>query len=152
MSGSHTTRGRGLNVVEVYVGYLRRKLGRDVIETVRGAGYRAPERRQLMRRWSRVGLRARLTLIATAALAVGLVAGSLLLLHGFATSRLHAIDGSSRTVAANVANLAAAGALPPTLPVQAGQSAQVLTATGAVLAVSPGTSHTLPLVPMPSGR
>ena len=33
---------RDLNVVEVYVGYLRRKLGRDVIETVRGAGYRAP--------------------------------------------------------------------------------------------------------------
>jgi DNA-binding response OmpR family regulator len=36
--------GRGLNVVEVYVGYLRRKLGREVIETVRGVGYRAPER------------------------------------------------------------------------------------------------------------
>jgi DNA-binding response OmpR family regulator len=35
--------GRGLNVVEVYVGYLRRKLGRDVIQTVRGAGYLAPE-------------------------------------------------------------------------------------------------------------
>jgi len=28
------------NAVEVYVGYLRRKLGRDVLETVRGAGYR----------------------------------------------------------------------------------------------------------------
>ncbi len=28
------------NVVEVYVGYLRRKLRPDVIETVRGAGYR----------------------------------------------------------------------------------------------------------------
>lgn len=30
------------NVIEVYIGYLRRKLGagRDVIETVRGAGYR----------------------------------------------------------------------------------------------------------------
>jgi len=28
------------NVVEVYVGYLRRKLGREVIETIRGAGYR----------------------------------------------------------------------------------------------------------------
>ncbi len=28
------------NVVEVYVGYLRRKLGRDVIATVRGGGYR----------------------------------------------------------------------------------------------------------------
>lgn len=28
------------NVVEVYVGYLRRKLGGDVIETVRGMGYR----------------------------------------------------------------------------------------------------------------
>jgi signal transduction histidine kinase len=102
-----------------------------------------------MRRWSRVGLRARLTLIATAALAVGLAAGSLLLLHGFASSRLHAIDSSSSTVAANLASLAAAGALPPTLPAQAGQSAQVLTATGSVLAVSPGTSHTLPLVPKP---
>ena len=28
------------NAVEVYVGYLRRKLGRPVVETVRGAGYR----------------------------------------------------------------------------------------------------------------
>jgi DNA-binding response OmpR family regulator len=27
-------------VVEVYVGYLRRKLGRERIETVRGVGYR----------------------------------------------------------------------------------------------------------------
>ncbi len=32
----------GSNVVDVYVGYLRRKLGRDVIETVRGVGYRIP--------------------------------------------------------------------------------------------------------------
>ncbi|MCP3854521.1 MAG: response regulator transcription factor [Actinomycetia bacterium] len=30
----------GSNVVDVYIGYLRRKLGRDAIETVRGAGYR----------------------------------------------------------------------------------------------------------------
>ena len=30
----------GSNVVEVYVGYLRRKVGRAHIETVRGAGYR----------------------------------------------------------------------------------------------------------------
>ncbi|HET7305178.1 MAG TPA: response regulator transcription factor [Segeticoccus sp.] len=28
------------NAVEVYVGYLRRKLGRDAVRTVRGAGYR----------------------------------------------------------------------------------------------------------------
>jgi DNA-binding response OmpR family regulator len=28
------------NAVEVYVGYLRRKLGRPLVETVRGAGYR----------------------------------------------------------------------------------------------------------------
>lgn len=28
------------NLIEVYVGYLRRKVGRDFIETVRGAGYR----------------------------------------------------------------------------------------------------------------
>ena len=30
------------NVVEVYIGYLRRKLGRERIETVRGFGYRLP--------------------------------------------------------------------------------------------------------------
>jgi two-component system, OmpR family, response regulator len=28
------------NAVEVYVGYLRRKLGRHLVETVRGVGYR----------------------------------------------------------------------------------------------------------------
>jgi DNA-binding response OmpR family regulator len=32
----------GSNVVEVYIGYLRRKLGDGVIETVRGMGYRLP--------------------------------------------------------------------------------------------------------------
>jgi DNA-binding response OmpR family regulator len=30
----------GSNVIEVYVGYLRKKLGPDAIETVRGMGYR----------------------------------------------------------------------------------------------------------------
>jgi two-component system, OmpR family, response regulator len=30
------------NSVEVYAGYLRRKLGREVMETVRGVGYRLP--------------------------------------------------------------------------------------------------------------
>ncbi|MCW2851757.1 MAG: hypothetical protein JWM84_1421, partial [Nocardioides sp.] len=28
------------NVVEVYIGYLRRKLGREAIVTARGEGYR----------------------------------------------------------------------------------------------------------------
>jgi DNA-binding response OmpR family regulator len=32
----------GSNVVEVYVRYLRRKLGDAVVETVRGMGYRLP--------------------------------------------------------------------------------------------------------------
>lgn len=79
---------------------------------------------------------------------MGLAAGSLLLLRGFAASRIHAIDISARTVADDLANLASAGALPSTLPVLAGQSAQVLTASGGVLAVSPGTLRTLPLVPL----
>jgi DNA-binding response OmpR family regulator len=30
------------NSVEVYAGYLRRKLGRQVVQTVRGVGYRMP--------------------------------------------------------------------------------------------------------------
>ena len=35
------------NTIEVYIGRLRRKLGADIIETVRGMGYRlgAPEAR-----------------------------------------------------------------------------------------------------------
>ena len=32
--------GTETNVVEVYVGYLRRKIGRERVQTVRGAGYR----------------------------------------------------------------------------------------------------------------
>ncbi|GAB2992975.1 MAG TPA: response regulator transcription factor [Actinotalea caeni] len=36
----HVWDGDDVNVVEQYVGYLRRKLGRDLIVTVRGAGYR----------------------------------------------------------------------------------------------------------------
>jgi two-component system, OmpR family, response regulator QseB len=30
----------GSNIVDVYVGYLRKKIGSDFIETVRGMGYR----------------------------------------------------------------------------------------------------------------
>ena len=33
----------GSNVVDVYVGYLRKKLGSHLIETVRGMGYRMPD-------------------------------------------------------------------------------------------------------------
>jgi DNA-binding response OmpR family regulator len=33
----------GSNVVDVYIGYLRRKLGEDTLETVRGMGYRLKE-------------------------------------------------------------------------------------------------------------
>ncbi|NLA34660.1 MAG: response regulator transcription factor [Actinobacteria bacterium] len=33
----------GSNVVEVYIGYLRKKLGNGVIETVRNMGYRLPK-------------------------------------------------------------------------------------------------------------
>lgn len=32
----------GSNVVDVYIRYLRRKLGNDFIETIRGSGYRLP--------------------------------------------------------------------------------------------------------------
>jgi signal transduction histidine kinase len=97
--------------------------------------------------WRRRGLRARLILIATASLAAGIAAGSLVLLHGFASSRLSAIDSTSRTVADNLTGLIDAGAVPQVLPVDAGQSAQIVTADGAVLATSPGTLRTLPLVP-----
>ncbi|MGL5076221.1 MAG: winged helix-turn-helix domain-containing protein, partial [Waterburya sp.] len=34
----------GSNIVDVYVGYLRKKLGNESIETVRGMGYRLGSR------------------------------------------------------------------------------------------------------------
>ena len=34
----------GTNIVDVYVGYLRRKIGGEVLQTVRGAGYRLADR------------------------------------------------------------------------------------------------------------
>jgi signal transduction histidine kinase len=98
--------------------------------------------------WRRRGLRARLTLVATLSLAAGIAATSFLLITGFAHSRIHAIDDSSHVVAANIASLAGASALPEVLPVQAGQSAQVLSPSGAVIAVSPGTLRTLRLLPL----
>ena len=98
--------------------------------------------------WRRRSLRARLTFIATAGLAAGLAVGSLLLVRGFANSRLAAVDRSSRAVVDNVSALATAGALPGILPAQSGQSAQVLDARGAISAVSSGTLRTLPLVPL----
>ena len=34
----------GSNIVDVYIGYLRKKLGQDLIDTVRGMGYRLRDR------------------------------------------------------------------------------------------------------------
>lgn len=102
--------------------------------------------------WQRRSLRARLTLIATAALAVGLAIASVLVVVGFSRSRLRAIDATSRAAATNLQHLAAAGALPQVLPVQAGQAGQVLSADGSVVASSPGTLRTLPLLPLPVVR
>lgn len=91
-------------------------------------------------------------MIATAALAVGIAAGSAGLVAGFAASRVHALDTTSRSAATNLSHLASAGALPQVLPVQAGQAAQVLDSDGAVVAASPGTLRTLPLLPLPAVR
>ena len=65
------------------------------------------------------------------------------MLHGFSSSRLHAVDNANRTSANDIAALVAAGVTPPTLPVHAGQSAQVLNTRDQFVAVSPGTSRTL---------
>lgn len=56
------------------------------------------------------------------------------------------MDTANRTSANDIAALVAAGVTPPTLPVHAGQSAQVLNTRDQVVAVSPGTSRTLALV------
>ena len=54
---------RRSNVIDVYVRYLRNKVGRDAIETVRGMGYRLARQRM-----SSIPIRVRLTIAFAAAM------------------------------------------------------------------------------------
>ena len=103
--------------------------------------------------WRRLGLRARLTLIASAGLAVALAAAALLLLTELQSSLTRAVDSNARQAAAEVAGLADAHDLPGLLPFGAGTlSVQVLDPGGRVTHASAQADLLVPLLPLPTAR
>ena len=92
-----------------------------------------------------MGLRARLTVVATAVVAVGLLAGSLLLVVALRTALLNGLDDAGRARARDVAALVATDRLPQTLP-SGTTLVQVVDADQRVRAASPGTDRLVPLL------
>jgi signal transduction histidine kinase len=100
-----------------------------------------------LRWWRRLGLRARLTLVASAGLAVALTAAALLLLGELQSSLTREVDGNARQAAAEVARLADAHELPRVLPFGAGTlSVQVLGPGGQVREASAQGDLLVPLL------
>ena len=72
------------------------------------------------RSWPTLSLRARLTVLATALVALALLAGTVLLLVALHRSLVAALDESARQRARDVAALVDSGQLPDPIPVAAG--------------------------------
>lgn len=99
------------------------------------------------RRWLRLSLRARLTVVATVLVALGLGAGAVLLVTALRHSLVRALDDSARQRAKDVAALVDTSQLPDPVPVAGGTEAvQVVDARGRVRAASPGGDHLVPLL------
>jgi len=91
---------------------------------------------------TRLGLRARLTLLATGVVAVTLAAAAGLLLVVVRHSVLHSLDESARQQAKDVAALARSGRLPDPIPVGAGTAGvQIVDTQGRVTAVWAGADR-----------
>ena len=105
--------------------------------------------RPVRRWWATRPLTLRLTIVATAVLAVGLAGGTVGLATLFFHSRVAAVDADVRAEAATVTSLVESGQLPNPLPVPAAQPAlaQVIDAAGTVLAATPSVSRVLPVLP-----
>ena len=92
-----------------------------------------------------MGLRARLTLVATAVVALGLLAGSLLLVLALRAALLGGLDGAARARARDVSALVADDRLPSTLP-SGTTVVQVVDAGQRVRAASPGADRLVPML------
>jgi signal transduction histidine kinase len=91
------------------------------------------------RRWPALGLRARLTAVATAVVALALLAGTVLLLVALQRSLIAAVDEAARQRAHDVAALVDSGQLPNPIPVAAGTPlVQVVDSNDRVVAASTG--------------
>jgi signal transduction histidine kinase len=106
-----------------------------------------------LRWWRRLGLRARLTLIASAGLAVALTAAALLLLSELQSSLTHEVYGNARQAASEIASLVNQHDLPNPLPFGAGTlSVQVLDPQGHVISASAQGDRLVPLLPPAQAR
>ncbi|MCW2501203.1 MAG: sensor histidine kinase [Frankiales bacterium] len=103
---------------------------------------------------ARLGIRVRTTATATAIVAAALVLGGVLLVVLVHRSLVDGVDKANHARARDVAALATAGRLQPTLTSFSEESSvvQVVTAAGHVLAASPNISGEAPIVPSPPGR
>ncbi len=111
-------------------------------------GWRGPLRGGLGRWWRRRSLRGRVTLAATAALAVALAAAALLLANALRLSLIRGLDNSARQGAREVAALANKNVLPDPVPVGPGTvTIQVLDRQGRIAYVSPDADRLVPLLP-----
>src|SRR6202023_871000 len=107
----------------------------------------AGERHGPARWWRRRSLRARLTLITSAGLALALAAAALLLVNALRVSLIRGLDDSARQGAAEVAALIDQDRLPDPVPVGSGTiTIQVLDAQGRITDVSPGADRLVPLL------
>ena len=96
--------------------------------------------------WRRRSLRARLTVVTTAGLALALLAGAVLLVGALHASLVRGLDSTARHEATEVAAMADAHRLPRLVTV-AGGTVQVVDAAGHVIAGSPGADPLVSLLP-----
>src|SRR5512142_2294056 len=103
--------------------------------------------------WRRRSLRARLTLITSAGLAVALALAAVLLASAVRSALINGLDVSARQGATEVAALLNQGRLPSPVPVPPDTvTVQVLDASGRVVNVSPGADRLVPMLPPAQAR
>ena len=97
--------------------------------------------------WRQRSLRARLTLITTAGLALALTGAAVLLVNALRVSLIRGLDDSARQGALTVAALIDGNRLPSPVPVAPGTiTIQVLDAQGRITDVSPGADRLVPML------
>jgi signal transduction histidine kinase len=97
--------------------------------------------------WRRRSLRARLTLVTSAGLAVALALGAVLLASAVRSALVNGLDVSARQGAVEVATLLDQGRLPSPVPVPPDTvTVQVLDASGRIVNVSPGADRLVPML------
>ena len=103
--------------------------------------------------WRRRSLRARLTLITSAGLAVALALAAVLLASALRSALINGLDVSARQGAVEVATLLDQGRLPSPVPVPPDTvTVQVLDASGRIVNVSPGADRLVPMLPPARAR